>query len=81
MRIKNADLLLLKNILAYLTQGTRDDLSDGLKELLDRLEVEQSKIREGNRQRAAANRRAGYRWPSCEKPTHSQYYSNGGEKQ
>lgn len=80
MRIKNADFILLKNVLAYVKSCGRPDLSTALEELLNRLAEEQDKVREGNRKRAAANRRAGYRWPSCEKPETSKYYGDGGGK-
>ena len=52
MRLRNADYLLLKNVWAYVSAGGRDDLSAGLKEMLDRFEQTQVKTREANRRRA-----------------------------
>lgn len=78
MRLKNADLILLKNIHSYLEKCDRKDLFAALGKLLERMEANRNEVRESNRKRAAANRRAGYKWASSEKPSSSKYYGNGG---
>ena len=65
MRIKAADLILLKHILGKLAQR--------LKELLGELEAKQKTEREANRRRAEKNRKAGYAWNSSNHPKKSKY--------
>lgn len=75
MRLRNADYLLLKNVLAVVKNSGRDDLAIPLTEMLTRFEQTQAKTREANRKRSMENRQAGYRWKSADRPTHSKYYT------
>jgi len=80
MRLKNADCILLKNILAFLKASGRGDLAAPLGELLDRFEKDSAATREANRLRSQKNRENGYTWGSAPKPAKSKYYKEDGEK-
>ena len=58
MRIKAADLILLKHIRNKLVQYQEVELAQQLGGLLGELEMKQTKEREANRKRAEANRKA-----------------------
>lgn len=73
MRIKAADLILLKHILGKLVRHGETELAQRLKELLGELEAKQKTEREANRRRAEKNRKAGYAWNSSSHPKKSKY--------
>lgn len=73
MRIKAADLILLKHIRNKLVQYQEVELAQQLGGLLGELEMKQTKEREANRKRAEANRKAGYAWKSSNHPKRSEY--------
>lgn len=73
MRIKAADLILLKHIRNKLVQYQEVELAQQLGGLLGELEMKQTKEREANRKRAEANRKAGYAWKSSNHPKRSKY--------
>lgn len=76
MRLKTADLVLLRHIQGKLISHQEVTLVRQLETLLGELEAKQKTEREANRLRAEANRRAGYAWNSSERPKKSRYYSN-----
>lgn len=73
MRIKAADLALLRHIYGKLIRHNETELAQQLQRLLGELEMKQSKEREANRLRAEANRKAGYAWKSSTRPKKSKY--------
>ena len=56
MRLKNADYIVLKNVLAVVEKVGRLDLSAALREMLTRFEKSQAKTRTANRVRSAQRR-------------------------
>lgn len=73
MRLKSADLVLLKVIHNKLVYHHENELAKRLQVLLGELELKQDKEREANRRRAEANRKAGYAWKSSNHPKRSKY--------
>ncbi len=77
MRLKKADMALLRNIHGKLICHEESALAQQLGTLLGEHDAKQKDEREANRLRAAANRRAGYAWDSSERPKKSRYYHQG----
>ena len=75
MRLKNEDYTLLKRIHWELVCCGKEELAAQLLTLLARFETARDKRREHNRINAQANREAGYKWNSSQRPKTSKYYS------
>ena len=58
MRLKNAEYVLLRNVLTVVEASGRSDLVAGLRAILTRFEATQAKTREANRIQAAKRRAA-----------------------
>ena len=80
MRLKNEDYMLLKCIHWELVSCGKEDLAARLLNILTRFETARERTRKHNRMNAQANREAGYRWNSCQRPKTSKYYSAESEE-
>ena len=74
MRLKNEDYTLLKRIHWELVSSGKEELAAQLLNILKRFEAAREKTREHNRMNSQANREAGYRWNSSQRPKTSKYY-------
>ena len=81
MILKNDDYTLLKRIHWELVSCGKEGLAAQLLNILTRFEGARERTREHNRQNAQANREAGYRWNSAQRPKNSKYYSSESEEQ
>lgn len=74
MRIRIEELNLLVEVYKHLNaDGTRKDLAAALLKVIDRLNERLETERKGNKNRAEANRKNGYRWESSHHPKRSKY--------
>lgn len=74
MRLKNEEYMLLKRIHWELVSCGKEELAAQLQNLLTRFETTRERTREHNRMNAQANREAGYKWNSAQRPKTSKYY-------
>ena len=81
MRLKNEEYTLLKCIHWELVSSGKEGLAAQLQNILTRFELARERTREHNRLNAQANREAGYRWNSGQRPKTSKYYSAESEEQ
>ena len=81
MRLKNEDYTLLKCIHWELVCCGKEELAARLLNILNRFEAARERTREHNRMNAQANRKAGYKWNSAQRPKTSKYYSAESEEQ
>lgn len=79
MRLKNEDYALLKRVHWELQSGGKDELAAQLQDLLSRFEASRDATRKNNRERAKANRQAGYAWNSADRPKVSKYYEQADD--
>ncbi len=79
MRLKNDEYTLLKRIHWELVSSGKKELATQLLNILNRFEVARERTREHNRLNAQADREAGYRWNSAQRPKNSKYYSAESE--
>ncbi len=74
MRVRIADLNLFVEVYRFLNaEGSRKDLSAALLEVIGRLNMQLEEERLMNRERAAENRKNGYKWKSSYHPKKSKY--------
>ena len=79
MRLRNEEYTLLKRIQWELMNCGKEELAAQLLNILTRFEEARERIRNHNRINAQANREAGYRWKSSQRPKTSKYYSAESE--
>lgn len=74
MRIRIEELNLLVEVYKHLnTESKRKDLASDLLKVIDHLNEQLETERQGNKARAEANRKNGYRWESSHHPKKSKY--------